>query len=224
MILLNTHVQESGVLQDSHIEVTRELHVLQAHLLHYQSLLTNFRVSVSFIEKTPNPAMESEDLEQREASRELLEKESENLLGEIERLEKRREMLSSRLKNSTDLAFATVNIEDSRQTRTLTEATVRDSAAMKQVPFSSHANSAPGTNKLHSDLVSDNGVPTGKLDSCECRPRPCRIYLTHISLVCLRDERQRDQPRVSRDVRSLCRDHSFTHAPHSLYRHHASAA
>ncbi|KAJ8584948.1 hypothetical protein M405DRAFT_825860, partial [Rhizopogon salebrosus TDB-379] len=125
-------VLESGVLQDSHIEVTRELHVLQAHLLHYQSLLTHFRVSVSFIEKTPNPAMESEDLEQRKASRELLEKESENLLGEIERLEKRREMLSGRLRNSTDLAFATVNIEDSRQTRTLTEATVRDSAAMKQ--------------------------------------------------------------------------------------------
>jgi hypothetical protein len=137
MILLNTHTQESGVLQNSHIEVTRELHVLQAHLLHYQSLLTNFRVSVSFIEKTPNPAIESEDLEQREASRELLEKESKNLLSEIERLEKRREMLSGRLKNSMDLAFATVNIEDSRQTRTLTEATVRDSAAMKQVPFSS---------------------------------------------------------------------------------------
>jgi hypothetical protein len=79
--------------------------------------------------------MESEDLEQREASHELMKKESENLLSEIERLEKRREMLSSRLKNAMDLAFATVNIEDSRQTRALTEATVRDSAAMKQVPF-----------------------------------------------------------------------------------------
>jgi hypothetical protein len=135
MILLNTHIQESGVLKDSRIGLTQELHVLQAHLLHYQSLLTNFRVSVSFIEKTPNPAMESEDLEQREASHELMEKESQNLLSEIERLEKRREMLSSRLKNAMDLAFATVNIEDSRQTRALTEATVRDSAAMKQVPF-----------------------------------------------------------------------------------------
>jgi hypothetical protein len=34
-----------------------------------------------------------------------------------------------------DLAFATVDIEDSRQTRTLTEAMVRDLATVKQVPF-----------------------------------------------------------------------------------------
>jgi len=42
-------------------------------------------------------------------------------------------MLSNRLKNAMNLAFATVNIDDSTQTRLLTQATVRDSAAMKQV-------------------------------------------------------------------------------------------
>jgi len=123
------------VLQDSRIELTRQLHILQAHLLHYQSLLHHFKVSIYFIEETPNPAMESELVtdDQRNTSKELMGNECKNLLSEIERLEKRREMLSSRLKNAMDLAFATVNIEDSRLTRTLTEATVRDSAAMKQV-------------------------------------------------------------------------------------------
>ena len=126
------------MLQASRIELTRQLHILQAHLLHYQSLLHHFKVSVHFIEETPNPAMESELVtdEQRKTSEELMGNECKNLLSEIERLEKRRGMLSSRLKNAMDLAFATVNIEDSRLTRTLTEATVRDSAAMKQVPTS----------------------------------------------------------------------------------------
>jgi len=133
--LLLKDIQESGVLHDSRIELTRELHVLQAHLLHYQSLLHHFRISVSFIETTTNPAMESKTFtdDQRTTSAELMKQESENLLSEIDRLEKRREMLSSRLKNAMNLAFASVNIEDSRLTRTLTEATVRDSAAMKLV-------------------------------------------------------------------------------------------
>ena len=92
-------------------------------------------MSVNFIEETPNPAMESESFtdKQRETSHELMGKECKNLLNEIDRLEKRREMLSNRLKNAMNLAFATVNIEDSAQTRKLTQATVRDSAAMKQV-------------------------------------------------------------------------------------------
>jgi Mg2+ and Co2+ transporter CorA len=44
-------------------------------------------------------------------------------------------MLTDRLKNVMDLAFSTVNINDSQQTRQLTEATVRDSAAMKQISY-----------------------------------------------------------------------------------------
>ena len=81
--------------------------------------------------------MESEAFteEERMASKEVMEHESKNLLSEIDCLERRREMLSNRLKNVMNLAFATVNIEDSKQMRTLTQATVRDSAAMKQVSF-----------------------------------------------------------------------------------------
>ncbi|KAG0699512.1 hypothetical protein DFH29DRAFT_1001932 [Suillus ampliporus] len=135
--LLDYHVGdlESQVLRDHGI--TRGLHILQAHLLHYASLLHGFEVSVRFIENTRNPAMESSNFsdKQREESDELMKKECENLLGEIDRLEKRRLMLSDRLKNAMNLAFASVNIEDSRQTRTLTQATVRDSAAMKQISY-----------------------------------------------------------------------------------------
>jgi len=132
--LLYSHVSkmESDVLQDIHLGSTHELHVFQAHLLHYQSLLHDFRVSVIFIERTPNPAMESHYFtdEQRMTSNEFMKKECGNLLSEIDRLEKRREMLSSQLKNAMDLAFTIVNLEDSRQMRTLTQATVSSSASM----------------------------------------------------------------------------------------------
>ncbi|KAG1896166.1 uncharacterized protein F5891DRAFT_1193400 [Suillus fuscotomentosus] len=137
--LLYKHLSEleSRVLQTNNLELTRELHILQAHLLQYQSLLHNFEVSVQFITKTHNPAMDSSNFspEERKESRKLMEMESENLLSEIDRLERRRAMLGNRLKNVMDLAFATVNIDDSRQTRKLTEATVRDSAAMKQISY-----------------------------------------------------------------------------------------
>jgi hypothetical protein len=129
------NIQESEVLHDDRIELTRKLHILEAHLLHYQSLLHNFKISVSFIQNTANPAMESEAFteEQRMASKEVMEQESGNLLSEIDRLEKRRDILSNRLKNAMNLAFATVNIEDSRQARRLTEAMVKDS--VEQVSF-----------------------------------------------------------------------------------------
>ncbi|KAJ8586917.1 hypothetical protein M405DRAFT_935076 [Rhizopogon salebrosus TDB-379] len=90
---------ESTVLNESNIELTPELHVLRARLLHYQSLLHNFNVSVRFIGK-PNPAMEGEELDRR------------------------RDMLSDRLKNVLDLASAAVNIKDNRQTQELTKATI----------------------------------------------------------------------------------------------------
>jgi hypothetical protein len=137
--LLYTHVSEleSKVLRENDIGLTRELHILQAHLLHYQALLHNFQVSVEFIAKTHNPAMDSSNVSeyQRNESKELMKTESKNLLAEIDRLEKRRGMLTDRLKNVMDLAFSTVNINDSQQTRQLTEATVRDSAAMKQISY-----------------------------------------------------------------------------------------
>jgi len=101
------------------MEHTRNLHTLKAHLLHYESLLHDFQLSVSFIDMTPNPAMESDTIEKetRKASKEIMKLECKNLLGEIKRLQNRRRMMSDRLKNVMDLAFANVNIRESATMR-----------------------------------------------------------------------------------------------------------
>jgi hypothetical protein len=118
-VILLKYIQESDVLTESRVEHTRDLHILQAYLLHYETLLHDFEVSVSFIENTPNPGMESTQVygEERKISNELMKTECKNLLGEIDRLQKRRDMLRNRLKNVMSLAFANVNIRDSASTR-----------------------------------------------------------------------------------------------------------
>ncbi|KAG1752038.1 hypothetical protein EDB19DRAFT_1628169, partial [Suillus lakei] len=114
-------------------DLNHSLHSLQAHLLHYQTLLHDFEISVIFVMETPNPAME--DSQNKNITEELMQRECKNLLSEIDRLHRGCSMFISRLKNATELAFATVNIEDSRQTHRLTKATLRDSAAMKQISY-----------------------------------------------------------------------------------------
>jgi len=110
------HIQELQVLHLDNISLTHDLHVLEARLLYYQSLLHGFELSVKFIETTPNPAMDSRATgEERRHSDALMKKECKNLLDEIDRLERRRMMLSSRLKNAMELVFAIVNTEDSRR-------------------------------------------------------------------------------------------------------------
>ncbi|KAG2149644.1 hypothetical protein BD769DRAFT_1649081 [Suillus cothurnatus] len=94
-------------------DLNHSLHSIEAHLLQYQTLLHDFEKSVAF----------------------LMQRECKNLLSEVDRLHRRCEMFISRLKNAIDLAFATLNIEDSRQTHRLTRATLRDSAAMKLISY-----------------------------------------------------------------------------------------
>ncbi|KAG1787949.1 cora-like Mg2+ transporter protein-domain-containing protein [Suillus plorans] len=115
---------ELQVLHLDNIALTHDLHVLEARLLHYQSLLHGFEVSVKFIETNPNPAMEGVTAEERMESDALMKKECNNLLSEIDRLERRRMMLSSRLKNAMELAFAIVNTEDSRRMQRFTYLTI----------------------------------------------------------------------------------------------------
>lgn len=114
-------------------DLNYDLHSLQAHLLQYQTLLHDFEISVTFVMETPNPAMENS--ENRRTTEELMKRECKNLLSEVDRLHRRCLMFMGRLKNATDLAFATVNIEDSRQTFKLTKSSLRDSAAMKQISY-----------------------------------------------------------------------------------------
>ncbi|KAK1236101.1 hypothetical protein PQX77_000691 [Marasmius sp. AFHP31] len=117
------------------MQITRSLHIIRAHHLHYYSLLEDFRKAVLFVRHTPNPAMDSESEELRTFSKKLLEKECDTLLSEIGRLEMGRNMQDKRLKNVMNLVFSTVNIGDSRRMQDLTEAAVRDSAAMKQIAY-----------------------------------------------------------------------------------------
>lgn len=115
------------------MHLTQELHRIRAHLLHYSSLLEDFKQSVVFVLNTPNPAMEfpSHDDVQQKTSHDLLQKECNNLLMQIERLQMSRGQQDKRLKNVMDLAFSSVNIEDSKRMQKLTEAALKDSAAMK---------------------------------------------------------------------------------------------
>ncbi|KAJ3788735.1 hypothetical protein GGU10DRAFT_345580 [Lentinula aff. detonsa] len=126
---------ESQIMRSSDMDLTRDLHTIQAHLLHYSSLLEDFQKSIIFVLDTPNPAMDSLPDEERILSRKLLQKECNNLLIEVERLEKSRTMQERRLKNVMNLVFSTVNILDSKRMQDLTEAAVRDSAAMKQIAY-----------------------------------------------------------------------------------------
>ncbi|KAH0579219.1 hypothetical protein H2248_003369 [Termitomyces sp. 'cryptogamus'] len=128
---------ESRVINLNDIDLTQELHIIQAHLLHYGSLLEDFRKSVIFVLKTPFPGLDNPRYtpQLRERSKGHMEKECNNLLSEIERLNMARSMQIKRLKNVMNLAFSSVNIEDSRRTQQLTRASMNDSAAMKQIAY-----------------------------------------------------------------------------------------
>lgn len=129
---------ESQVLITNDTNLTHELHAIRAHLLHYQALLDDFRKTITFIEQTPFPGLNDPvqyPRHSRETSQQLLRTESANLLREIQRLQDSKQLQERRLKNVMNLAFSMVNLEDSRYTQKLTEASVRDSAAMKQIAY-----------------------------------------------------------------------------------------
>jgi hypothetical protein len=62
-------------------------------------LLEDLRKTVSFVQNTINPALDYLTLDERNASLKVLTRESENLLDEINRLEREREMQERRLSN-----------------------------------------------------------------------------------------------------------------------------
>ncbi|KAJ8522411.1 hypothetical protein ONZ45_g1008 [Pleurotus djamor] len=128
---------ETRVIKTSEMALTRELHIIRAHHLHYSSLLKDFAKSVRFVLDTPNPVMDADNIteEVKKQSRQWLERECNNLLSEIERLQKGRKMQDQRLKNVMNLVFSSVNINDSKRMQRLTEAAVKDSAAMKQIAY-----------------------------------------------------------------------------------------
>ncbi|KAF8892914.1 hypothetical protein BD779DRAFT_1436236 [Infundibulicybe gibba] len=123
---------ETKVMHHYDIHLTQELHVIRAHQLHYSSLLDDFRKTVEFIRTTHNPAVSALKKEDQDSTNELMERECQNLLNEIERLEMGRRMQDKRLKNVMNLVFSSVNIGDSRRMQEMTEAAARDSAGLSQ--------------------------------------------------------------------------------------------
>ncbi|KAL4261704.1 hypothetical protein AB1N83_006669 [Pleurotus pulmonarius] len=128
---------ESQVIKTSEMALTQELHIIRAHHLYHSELLTEFAKTVQFVLNTRNPAMDSESVteEARLHSRQRIEAECRTLLSEIERLQKGRKSQDQRLKNVMNLVFSSVTIKDSRRMQLLTQAAVKDSAAMKQIAY-----------------------------------------------------------------------------------------
>ena len=82
------------------MKVTQELHIIRAHLLQYASLLEDFKESIRFIQDTPNPVMSSPaHRSEYTLSQDLMNKECQNLLTQINRLDMSREMWDNRLTN-----------------------------------------------------------------------------------------------------------------------------
>ncbi|KAJ7716036.1 hypothetical protein B0H14DRAFT_3901475 [Mycena olivaceomarginata] len=152
---------EGQVIATNNMTLTQQLHVVRANLLHYESLLEDFRKTVVFVAETPNPMLENLDTPETIAFvKDLMRRESANLLDEIARLEQNREMQDHRLKNAMNLAFTSVNLEDSRRMQRLTEAALRDSAAMKQISYLTMfflpASLAAGIFGMNIDLLTDH--------------------------------------------------------------------
>jgi len=117
---------ESRVIVTNDVALTYELHVIRAHLLHYTALLSDFKKSVEFIRDTHNPALDSDSITdaERKRDKDLLTRECEHLLTEIERLQMNREMQDDRVQNVKHLVYAMVNIEDSKAMKRLSYITM----------------------------------------------------------------------------------------------------
>ena len=103
-----TWKQESRVISTAEMPLTRELHVIRAHHLHYLSLLDHYTKHVTFIKSTPNPAMDGINEVDRLSSQKLLNRECDNLMNEIERLNAELNTQERRLKNVMDLVSYTI--------------------------------------------------------------------------------------------------------------------
>jgi hypothetical protein len=79
--------------------LTRELHIIRAHHLHYLSLLDHYTKHVDFIRNTPNPAMEGLNEEDQKSNEKLVNRECDNLMNEIKRLNAELKTQERRLKN-----------------------------------------------------------------------------------------------------------------------------
>lgn len=129
------------MINTNDMAITYELHVMRAHLLHYTSLLRDFRKSVEFVRDTVNPAMNSDGINDaiRLSDKKLLKKECENLLAEIHRMEAYRKMLANRVQNVQALVSASLEASPSlfsiSNIQVFTNVDLGDSKAMKRLSY-----------------------------------------------------------------------------------------
>ena len=96
---ISQSLQETRVIDTSEMPLTRELHIIRAHHLHYASLLDDFGKHITFIRDTHNPALDHLSGEDRHFSKELMDRECASLLTECNRLKSELSMQERRLKN-----------------------------------------------------------------------------------------------------------------------------
>lgn len=94
-----TLAQETRVISTAEMPLTRELHIIRAHHLHYQSLLDDFSKHIHFIRDTHNPALEHLSEADRSFNKRIMDRECANLLSESKRLTAELHMQERRLKN-----------------------------------------------------------------------------------------------------------------------------
>ena len=99
------YFQETRVLHTTDMRLTHEMHSIRAHLVHYTSLLEDYKMHVRFIMDTRNPMQDSHSPQDRTFSQEILGRECGNLLAEINRLKDQLCMQERRLENTMGLVF-----------------------------------------------------------------------------------------------------------------------
>ncbi|KAH7101558.1 cora-like Mg2+ transporter protein-domain-containing protein [Auriculariales sp. MPI-PUGE-AT-0066] len=114
----------------SDIWLTRELHIIRAMLLHYGSLLNDFHKTVRFIFSHPNRVHigKIENKEEQQRHRNMLQRECDNILNEIERITDNKELQLQRVKNVMELVFSTLNVTE-------TETTINQGWVMQQLSY-----------------------------------------------------------------------------------------
>ncbi|KAF8653628.1 hypothetical protein AX16_003780 [Volvariella volvacea WC 439] len=112
----------------NHEKITDQLHVIQAHLLHYISLLEDFQKTVDFVLAAhKNVLPKGTSVEDTAMAREC-----QTLKDEVGRLQSLRNVQESRVKNVMKLLFSQVNITENSQMKSLAETSSRDSAGTSE--------------------------------------------------------------------------------------------
>ncbi|KJA16341.1 hypothetical protein HYPSUDRAFT_147866, partial [Hypholoma sublateritium FD-334 SS-4] len=100
---------EMRVISAAEIPLTREMHVIRAHQLHYSALLSDLNKHIVFVRDTYNPTIDDAAQADRRFSKALMKRECGNLLTETKRLQDELQTQQQRLTNLMDLVRTPVS-------------------------------------------------------------------------------------------------------------------